>query len=274
MVGQDGFYFSQANLFSWNFNNHQPRERASRLWAPWACLLLLSSCLTLSCPHLRAAEVLQNKGMKIFIKQTQKSITSSRQMLAPWWMANLLASRKCAVLTSDSFRRALYLNEVCSPHSRTRGEVQGSMQLLIKAVHQSPVFRMHLQIRHCQLTQALWMHDYKMCQVVLWMSADSDPCLNCCWGCRAGQALAGDGVPRVLWHCTLSGQARPRSLPGNQRNSSPRIRITDETWTRPPKMQMWNVKLLPKQIRMRSLPNNENLWQLGLKFCRNPSRGF
>lgn len=99
--------------------------------------------------------------MKIFIKETRKSITSSHQMLAPRRMANLLASEKCAMLTSDSCKGALYLNEMCAHHGRTRGEVRGSMRLLIKAEHQSPVFRMHLEKQCCQLTQALCIHDYK-----------------------------------------------------------------------------------------------------------------
>lgn len=100
-------------------------------------VLLWSSCHTLCCPHLSAAKVLESIWMKIFIKQTRKSITSNHQILVPWWTANLPASEKCAVLTSDSCKGARYLNEVCTHRSRTRGEVPGSMRLLIKAEHQS-----------------------------------------------------------------------------------------------------------------------------------------
>lgn len=51
-----------------------------------------------------------------------------------WLMADLPASEKCAVLTSDSCKGAL-LNEVCTHPCTTRGAVWGGY-LLIKAEHQ------------------------------------------------------------------------------------------------------------------------------------------
>ena len=168
MLARGGFLLSQADKFSWAFGNHQPREGVSRLQAPRAGMQLPSSWHVLSYLHLSAAEVLHSVGMKIFIKQTRKSITRSHQMLAPWQMARLPASGKCAGLMSDSCKGALYLNEACTPHGRICGEVQGPMRLLIKAEHQSPVFRMFLEIQCCQLTQARWIHDYENESSYIW----------------------------------------------------------------------------------------------------------
>ena len=103
-----------------------------------------------------------------FIKQTQKSITCSHQMLAPWRMVKRPTSRKCAGLTRDSCKRALYLKEVCTHHGKICGDVQEPMRLLFRAEHPSPVFRMLSGIQCCPLTQALWIQDYKNEPSYMW----------------------------------------------------------------------------------------------------------
>lgn len=105
-------------------------------------------------------------------------------------MANLLASRKCAVLTSDSFKEALYLNEGCTHRSRARGEVQGSMRPLIKAEHPSPVFRTHLKSQRGRSLKLAESPVVRRCCGL------SGPALRLtgCWG--AGVARRGLGERR------------------------------------------------------------------------------
>lgn len=109
-------------------------------------------------------------------------------------MANLLASRKCAVLTSDSFKEALYLNEGCTHRSRARGEVQGSMRPLIKAEHPSPVFRMHLKSQRHRSLKLAESPVIKSCQVLLRPQRTGPPPDRLLGG-GADQALAGGEAP-------------------------------------------------------------------------------
>lgn len=129
--------------------------------------------------------------------------------------------------TSDSFKGVLSLNEVCSHHRRTRGEVQGSRRLLIKTEHPAPVFRMHLKIQRGSAgSSSLNPNDHTSHIVSLccgpWGSQPPSPALGRkLLGRRGGggEALAGREAPSPARHST-------QSLPWKAREErSPRIQM-------------------------------------------------
>lgn len=77
--------------------------------------------------------------------------------------------------------------------------------------------------------------------------------------------------PVSSWFCTLPTQASHSDSPEMQgRTAHGGSECLHRKPTLPFKMHVENLKLLPKYIRMRNLSNYKNLWQLKLKFCRNP----
>lgn len=113
LVTQDNFLLSQASQPSRNFSRH-PGRVAGTLLQPGA--LWFTSC-TEWC-SLTSCQTSYGICMKLFIKQTWKSITSSHRMLAHWQMANQPASENQCCVAGDLWKSCLLKWGVYPPKAK------------------------------------------------------------------------------------------------------------------------------------------------------------